>query len=55
MTAGSPAALAAGDLLIDSTTAHSDHLAVGDTVPVKFALTGAGNDAHRWHLQGERA
>jgi putative ABC transport system permease protein len=41
MTAGTPDALAAGDLLIDSTTAKSDHLAVGDTVPVKFALTGS--------------
>jgi putative ABC transport system permease protein len=40
MTAGSPAALDAGDLLIDSTTARSDHLSVGDTVPVKFARTG---------------
>ena len=34
-------ALAAGDLLIDTTTASSDHLSVGDTVPVKFALTGS--------------
>jgi putative ABC transport system permease protein len=41
MTAGSSQALAAGDLLVDSTTAHSDHLAVGETVPVKFALTGS--------------
>jgi putative ABC transport system permease protein len=41
MTAGSTRTLAAGDLLIDSTTAHSDHLSVGDRVPVKFALTGA--------------
>jgi putative ABC transport system permease protein len=40
MTAGSPQALAAGDLLIDSTTAKSDHLSVGAKVPVKFALTG---------------
>jgi putative ABC transport system permease protein len=40
MTAGSPRALAAGNLLLDSTTATSDHLVVGDTVPVKFALTG---------------
>jgi putative ABC transport system permease protein len=39
--AGSAGSLAAGDLLIDSTTAHSDHLAVGDTVPVRFALTGS--------------
>jgi putative ABC transport system permease protein len=39
--AGSAQALAAGELLIDSTTAHSDHLSVGDTVPVKFALTGS--------------
>ncbi|MGO9660749.1 MAG: ABC transporter permease [Acidimicrobiales bacterium] len=41
MTAGSVGALAAGDLLIDSTTAKSDHLDVGSTVPVKFALTGS--------------
>jgi putative ABC transport system permease protein len=40
MTAGSPAALDAGELLIDSTTARTDHLAVGDAVPVKFAYTG---------------
>ena len=40
MTSGSTGALAAGDLLIDTTTANSDHLAVGDMVPVKFALTG---------------
>ncbi len=40
MTAGSPTALDAGDLLIDTTTANSDHLVVGDSVPVKFALTG---------------
>jgi putative ABC transport system permease protein len=36
---GAPA-LAAGQLLIDTTTANSDHLAVGSSVPVKFALTG---------------
>ena len=41
MTAGSPAALAQGELLIDSTTAKSKHLSVGDTVPVKFAETGS--------------
>jgi putative ABC transport system permease protein len=40
MTAGSPAALDSGELLIDSTTAKTDHLTVGDTVPVKFAYTG---------------
>ena len=40
MTSGSPAALAAGELLIDSTTAQNKHLAVGDTVPARFALTG---------------
>ncbi len=40
MTAGSSRALTAGDLLIDTTTANSDHLSVGQTVPVKFALTG---------------
>jgi putative ABC transport system permease protein len=42
MTAGSPAALARGELLVDSTTAHRRHLAVGGAVPVKFAATGAG-------------
>jgi putative ABC transport system permease protein len=41
MTSGSPAALASGGLLIDSTTASNKHLAVGDTVPVRFAETGA--------------
>jgi putative ABC transport system permease protein len=40
LTAGTVGALAAGDLLVDSTTASSDHLTVGETVPVKFALTG---------------
>jgi len=37
---GAPA-LAAGQLLIDSTTADTKHLAVGDTVPVTFAQTGS--------------
>ena len=41
MTSGSPAALANGELLIDSTTANNKHLATGDTVPVRFAKTGA--------------
>ncbi len=36
---GSPA-LAAGELLIDTTTASSDGLHVGSIVPVKFAQTG---------------
>jgi putative ABC transport system permease protein len=40
MTSGTPAALAQGELLIDSTTAKTKHLAVGDTVPVRFARTG---------------
>ena len=47
MTAGTPAALAAGELLIDTTTANSDHLSVGDIVPVRFALTGRYHHAHR--------
>ena len=34
MTSGNSRALAAGDLLIDTNTANSDNLAVGDTVPV---------------------
>jgi putative ABC transport system permease protein len=41
MSTGSPGALATGGILIDTTTANSDHLAVGDVVPVKFAETGA--------------
>ena len=41
VTSGSAQSLGAGDLLIDSTTDNSDHLSVGDTVPVKFALTGS--------------
>ncbi len=39
-TSGSTAALAAGKLLIDSTTAKDNDLVVGDPVPVKFAKTG---------------
>ena len=37
---GAPA-LAAGELLIDTTTASSNHLSVGSVVPVKFAQTGS--------------
>jgi putative ABC transport system permease protein len=37
---GAPA-MAAGELLIDTTTATSDHLNVGSLVAVKFAQTGA--------------
>jgi putative ABC transport system permease protein len=40
MTAGTPAALSRGELLVDSTTATTDHLSVGDTVPVRFTRTG---------------
>jgi putative ABC transport system permease protein len=36
---GAPA-LAAGKLLVDTTTATEDHLVVGSSVPAKFALTG---------------
>jgi putative ABC transport system permease protein len=35
------AALAHGQLLIDTTTANTKHLSVGSTVPVKFAATGS--------------
>ncbi|MBV9804401.1 MAG: ABC transporter permease [Solirubrobacterales bacterium] len=38
---GTPA-LAAGRLLVDASTASSDHLHVGSVVPVRFAQTGAG-------------
>jgi putative ABC transport system permease protein len=41
MKAGSISALSTGELLIDSSTAKSDHISVGRSVPVKFALTGA--------------
>jgi putative ABC transport system permease protein len=40
MTSGSPAALGQGELLIDSTTAQKQNLAVGDTAPARFAKTG---------------
>ncbi len=41
ITAGSgAAAMAAGRLLIDTTTADKDHLHVGSVAPVKFAQTG---------------
>ncbi|MGO9872860.1 MAG: ABC transporter permease [Acidimicrobiia bacterium] len=36
----SQAALAAGQILIDTTTAKNDHLSVGSAAPVKFALSG---------------
>ncbi len=43
MDSGSGApALAAGQLLIDTTTANNKHLSVGSPVPVKFAQTGDG-------------
>jgi putative ABC transport system permease protein len=40
MTAGSAGALADGELLVASTTARNDHLAVGEVLPVDFARTG---------------
>jgi putative ABC transport system permease protein len=40
MASGTSAALDHGELLVDSTTAKSKHLSVGQTVPVRFALTG---------------
>jgi putative ABC transport system permease protein len=41
MRAGSSeTALAGGQLLVDATTAKSNHLSVGSAVPVKFARTG---------------
>ena len=40
MTQGSSSTLADGQLLIDTATANSKHLAAGDVVPVKFAKTG---------------
>ena len=43
MKAGSTTALARGEMLVDSTTARSDHLSVGDLAPVKFAATGPTN------------
>ena len=40
MPAGSSAALAEGQLLVDSSTADSKHWTVGQVLPVRFALTG---------------
>jgi putative ABC transport system permease protein len=40
MESGTAAALGAGNLLVDTTTANNDHLSVGSVVPVKFAETG---------------
>lgn len=40
MTSGSVDAMSRGQLLIDTTTANTRHLAVGDRVSVKFAATG---------------
>jgi putative ABC transport system permease protein len=40
MTAGTAGALARGELLIDSTTATSGHLSVGDTIRAQFTRTG---------------
>jgi putative ABC transport system permease protein len=39
-TSGDTGALSSGDLLIDTTTANTKHLSVGDTVAVRFADTG---------------
>lgn len=40
MNSGDAASIADGALLIDTDTADSKHLAVGDTLPVKYAKTG---------------
>jgi putative ABC transport system permease protein len=40
MKTGTSAALAEGQLLVDSTTADSKHWTVGQVLPVRFALTG---------------
>ena len=57
ITAGSgAAAMAAGRLLIDTTTADKDHLHVGaDRYPVKFAQTGLDHDQGRRDLQVQPA
>jgi putative ABC transport system permease protein len=41
MDSGSPATLATGQLLVDTTTANSKNLSVGNVVHVKFAKTGS--------------
>ncbi len=50
-----PPALRSGQLLIDTTTANSDHLTVGSVVPVKFAQTGNSTMRDRRNLQAQRA
>jgi putative ABC transport system permease protein len=42
MTSGNTGSLAAGELLVDSTTATSHHWHVGEAVPLRFAQTGPG-------------
>jgi putative ABC transport system permease protein len=41
LISGNTGSLDHGELLVDSSTAKSDKVSVGDGVPVKFALTGA--------------
>jgi putative ABC transport system permease protein len=43
MTSGSASSISSGELLIDTSTASSKHLAVGDHLAVKFAKTGTVN------------
>jgi putative ABC transport system permease protein len=40
MSSGTASSISDGDLLIDTTTADSDDLGVGDTIPVRYAKTG---------------
>jgi putative ABC transport system permease protein len=40
MSSGSSGSLGQGDILLDTATAKSDNLKVGDSVPVRFAETG---------------
>ena len=47
------AALAAGDLLIDTTTANTKHLSVGSEVPVKFAADRTDHHADRGDIQAQ--
>ncbi len=54
MDAGSTRSLAAGALLVDTTTANNDHLAVGDTATGAVRADRYHSRPDRWDLQAER-
>ena len=51
METGSTTALARGEMLVDSTTARSDHLSVGDLAPVAVRRHRSHDGPHRRYLR----